>query len=242
MVGSADCSLIPHELILRDTFNSSGRLAGGEVLLASFLLSEGDKELSDITFTSGEWCVSGGEDRWCGTELGDVSCEALEDLVSLRIECSSSDSSDSLSDLESNSSTSESSPNSSVSGCGASWTRGVETRPGEMLLSSPESWLFSVSGCSRVTMICGGGVEGVELVELELELSDSLPELSTSESDRCSFGRFRFCGEISLSSSESSSEERLGCFVASTASASVGISVSSFSEPLSSSSSSSSSN
>ena len=91
-------------------------------------------------------------------------------------------------------------------------------------------------------MIRGGGLEGAELLELELELSDSLPELSTSESDRCSFGRFLFCGEISLSSSESSSEERLGCLLASTPSASVGISVSSFSEPLSSSSSSSSSN
>ena len=116
VVASADCSLIPHELIFRDTFSSLGRLAGGEVLLVSFLFSEGEEELSDITSTSGEWSVSGGGDWRCGAQLGDVSCEALEDLVSLCIECSSSESSDSLSDLESNSSTSESSPNSSASG------------------------------------------------------------------------------------------------------------------------------
>ena len=116
VVASADCSLIPYELIFRDTFNSSGRLAGGEVLPGPFLFSEGDEEVSDITFTSGEWSVSGRGDWRCGAQLGDVSCEALEDLVSLCIECSSSESSDSLSDLESNSSTSESSPNSSVSG------------------------------------------------------------------------------------------------------------------------------
>ena len=100
------------------------------------------------------------------------------DTLCLLVEASLSES-DSLSDLESNSSTSESCLRSSGS---SSWTRA------EMEGTS--------SGFVRI------GVEEAELLE-ELE-SDSLPELSDSDSDKSNLGLFLFCGE-GHSSSESTS-------------------------------------
>ena len=82
----------------------------------------------------------------------------------------------------------------------------VGVRLGEVLPSTG----FECFVCCRSCTTAGVGVETAELLELVAELSDSLPELSDSESDRSCFGRFLFGGEIN-SSSESSSEDCCCC-------------------------------